>query len=136
MAAPATTAGGLLLVVVRASAWMIENLARTCEALCDPARLATIELLRNGPWRAGDLAAALQLTAPAMSRHLRVLRMSGLVESSLDDADARARVYRLRGVHISELRSWLDSVEQMWTRQLAAFTNYAQRTRGRPRRPR
>jgi DNA-binding transcriptional ArsR family regulator len=101
----------------------------TFSALADPSRRGVVDLLRRSPHRAGDLADALGLTRPAMSRHLRVLRQSGLIEPASDDADARARIYRLRPERFSALRRWLDDVEAMWTLELAAFKAHAERKR-------
>ena len=94
-------------------------LDRTLAALADPDRRRVIEVLRSGPRRAGELAEAIGLPAPAMSRHLRVLRQSGLVEESHREFDARVRIYALRREPIAELRSWLDATETLWTEQLA-----------------
>lgn len=88
-----------------------KRLDRTLAALADPARRSAVELLRKRPRRAGELAAALALSAPRMSQHLRVLRRSGLVEGGGLDEDARVRVYRLRPEGLSKLRHWLDGVE-------------------------
>lgn len=98
-----------------------EKLDQTLLALADPARRRVIELLRQRPRRAGDLAAALELVPPAMSRHLRVLRASGLVEEDSLPEDARVRVYRLRAEPFSDLRDWLDEVASFWSDQLDAF---------------
>ena len=80
---------------------------RTLAALADPERRRAIELLREGPRRAGDLAKAIGLPAPAMSRHLRVLRQSGLVEvgENHPEFDARVRIYSLRPGPMAELRT-------------------------------
>jgi DNA-binding transcriptional ArsR family regulator len=78
-------------------------------------------VLRSGALRAGDLARALDLPAPAMSRHLRVLRQSGLVAETHPEFDARVRIYALRPEPIAGLRAWLEETERMWTDQLAAF---------------
>ena len=56
----------------------------TFSALADPSRRGVIDLLRRKPRRAGELATELGLTAPAMSRHLRILRDTGLVERAFD----------------------------------------------------
>ena len=64
-------------------------------------------MLRERPRRAGELAAAVGLSAPAMSRHLRTLRASGLVEESHPELDARVRVYALRPGPMAELKAWL-----------------------------
>jgi DNA-binding transcriptional ArsR family regulator len=106
------------------------TLDRTFAALADPTRRAVVELLRADPHRAGDLAAAFAMSPPAMSRHLRVLRKTGLVEESELDHDARVRVYRLRRERFAELRDWLAEVEAFWTDQLDGFKAHAERTRG------
>jgi len=80
--------------------------------------------LRLGPRRAGELAADMGLRAPAMSRHLRVLRESGLVTESHPAFDARVRIYTLRPEPMTELKRWLEETEQLWTAQLAAFKQH------------
>jgi DNA-binding transcriptional ArsR family regulator len=103
----------------------------TFTALADPTRRGVIDLLRHEPRRAGDLADALGMSRPAMSRHLKVLRTSGLIEPTNDDGDLRARVYRLAPGPFSSLRDWLDEVEQFWAGQLGAFQAHVARTRGK-----
>lgn len=100
-------------------------------ALADEHRRGVVSLLREGPRRAGELADALDLPAPAMSKHLKVLRESGLIEPSFDDSDARAKVYRLKPERFGELRDWLDDVERFWSAQLGAFAKYAEKKRKR-----
>ena len=68
------------------------SLDRTLAALADPHRRAVIELLRERPRAAGDLARAVGLAPPAMSRHLRILRQGGMVEESHPEFDARVRI--------------------------------------------
>ena len=65
-----------------------------------------------------------------MSRHLRVLRASGLVEIEEEqiDQDARLRVYRLRPEPFVALQVWLDQVQAFWTEQLSAFKDHIERT--------
>jgi DNA-binding transcriptional ArsR family regulator len=109
------------------------RLDETLAALADPARRGVIDLLRRKPRRAGELAAALDMTPPAMSRHLRVLRKTGLVEERELDDDARVRVYRLRQEPFTALREWLDEVTAFWGDQLEAFKMHAERTRGKRR---
>jgi DNA-binding transcriptional ArsR family regulator len=101
-------------------------LDRTLAALADPARRRAIDLLRQGPRRAGDLAQAIGLPAPAMSRHLRVLRQSGLVEESHPEFDARVRIYSLRPGPMAELRDWLDETEALWAEQLSSFKKHVE----------
>lgn len=110
------------------------SLDATFAALSDPTRRAVIDLLRRGPRRAGELAESLDMSAPAMSRHLRVLRESGLVEEERVDEDARVRVLRLRAEPFDDLRGWLEEIEQFWAGQLASFRAHAERTRPRRRR--
>jgi DNA-binding transcriptional ArsR family regulator len=109
----------------------VSDLDRTFAALADPTRRGVIALLRKKPRRAGELAKSLSMSAPAMSRHLRVLRATGLVEEDHQDGDARVRLYRLRPGPFRGLRRWLDEVELFWADELGAFKQYAERTRGR-----
>ncbi len=90
-------------------------------ALADPHRRRVVELLRRGPRPAGEIARAVGLAPPAMSRHLRTLRRSGLVEEQSPDFDARVRVYSLRAEAMSELKRWLEETERLWAEQLVAF---------------
>jgi DNA-binding transcriptional ArsR family regulator len=103
----------------------------TFAALADPTRRRVVDLLRTGPRRAGELAVTAETSAPAMSRHLRVLRQSGLVEAEGVDDDARLRVYRLRPERFVALQAWLDQVEAFWSEQLGAFKAHTDRTRKR-----
>jgi DNA-binding transcriptional ArsR family regulator len=109
------------------------HLDRTFRALADPTRRGVIDLLRKKPRRAGELAAAFDMSPPAMSRHLRVLRKTGLVEEDGLDDDARVRVYRLCPAPFAALRDWLDEVETFWADQLDAFKVHAEaKKRNRP----
>jgi DNA-binding transcriptional ArsR family regulator len=110
------------------------DLDATFGALADPTRRGVVELLRKQPRRASDLADALDASRPAMSRHLRVLRTSGLVETTDDDAndaDARERIYRLRKAPFEQLRDWLEQTERFWGVQLDSFKAHVERTRGK-----
>jgi DNA-binding transcriptional ArsR family regulator len=95
-------------------------------ALADPTRRAVVQLLRQGPRRAGDLAAALELTPPGLSRHLRVLRHAGLIADDEPKDDARVRLYRLEPAGFAPLRDWIDELEAFWGDQLAAFKAHAE----------
>ena len=106
---------------------------RTFAALADPTRRGVVDLLRKGPRTAGDLAARLDASQPAMSRHLRVLRECGLVEGAGHEDDARLRVYSLRHAPFTALRRWLDDVEAFWAMELDAFKAHAEKTRGKRR---
>jgi DNA-binding transcriptional ArsR family regulator len=101
----------------------------TFAALSDPTRRTVVELLRTRPRRAGELSEALAMSAPAMSRHLRVLRKSGLIEEEHAGEDARVRTYRLRQEPFSAARRWLEEVEEFWSQELLAFKQHAEGTR-------
>lgn len=103
----------------------------TFEALADPTRRGVIDLLRVEPRRASEIADALGMSRPAMSRHLRVLSERGLIETVADGADARAKIFRLRPEPFTEIRDWLEHIEEFWTTQLAAFKTHAENKRDR-----
>jgi DNA-binding transcriptional ArsR family regulator len=107
------------------------DLDETFSALADPTRRRVIELLKERPLRAGELAAATDQSPPAMSRHLRVLRTCGLVEEERVSEDARVRLYSLRREPFRDLHSWLERVESFWSDQLDAFKAHAERSRRR-----
>lgn len=109
---------------------MVSILDETLGALAEPTRRRVVDLLRERPRRAGEIADALGMSGPATSRHLRVLRRGGLIEEVRVDDDARVRVYRLRPEPFGALRAWLDQVEAFWADQLGAFKAHAERTRG------
>jgi DNA-binding transcriptional ArsR family regulator len=98
-----------------------EEIDAILAALADPHRRKVVDVLRQGPRPAGEIARAVGLAPPAMSRHLRTLRRSGLIEESHPDFDARLRVYALRVDKMAELKRWLEETERMWAEQLAAF---------------
>lgn len=106
---------------------MSAALDRTLSALADPHRRRTIELLRERPRPAGELAREVGLSAPAMSRHLKTLRESGLVEESHPPFDARLRVYALKREPVADLIAWLEETERMWSEQLLAFKTHLER---------
>ena len=108
----------------------MNDLDRVLSALADPTRRGVIERLREGPRRAGELASRFTMSAPAMSRHLRILRRSGLVQEDHGGEDARVRLYRLERRPFKALRRWLDDTEAFWSKELAAFKEHAERTRG------
>lgn len=106
---------------------MSAALDRSFAALADPSRRRAIELLGQRPHSAGELAAALGLAPPAMSRHLRALKESGLVEDGHPAFDARVRIYSLKDGATEEMRRWLAETEARWTHQLAAFKRHVER---------
>lgn len=76
-------------------------------ALSDPTRRAIIERLANGPMTVGDLSAPFSVSAPAISRHLKVLEAAGMVTRTVD---RQWRVCTLQVRSLQDARRWLDSV--------------------------
>ena len=103
-----------------------KRLDTTLSALADPTRRRVVDLLRVRPRRAGELVAAFDVSAPAISRHLRLLRSGGLIEELRDPADGRGRVYQLRPDRFEELAGWLREVEEFWTDQLDSFRDHVE----------
>jgi DNA-binding transcriptional ArsR family regulator len=85
------------------------------KALADPTRRAIFERLRFGPASVGDVAAALPVSRPAVSQHLKALKLAGLV---IDHAEGTRRVYHIDPHGLGELRRWLDG---FWEDALQAF---------------
>jgi DNA-binding transcriptional ArsR family regulator len=104
------------------------DLNRTLVALADPHRQRIVELLGHQPRRAGELAAAVGLQPPALSRHLRILKQSGLVEEAHPEFDARVRIFTLRPAPMARLRGWLEQTERLWSDQLTALKDHLERT--------
>jgi DNA-binding transcriptional ArsR family regulator len=98
----------LIIVYVRHSGDVTAG--TVIEALADPVRRQVVTLLSGGPRRAGEIAAEIGMSAPAISRHLRVLLEALVIEDERLDADARARVFRLRPQSITVARAWLDEI--------------------------
>lgn len=100
---------------------------RVLHALAEPTRLGVVALLSTGPRRAGELAAAQGLTAPAMSKHLRVLLRAGVVADERLPDDARARLFRLRPESVVALRAWLDQLQAHWDEQLQSYQRHVEK---------
>ncbi|SAL03517.1 ArsR/SmtB family transcription factor [Caballeronia ptereochthonis] len=106
---------------------MSASVDRILAALADPHRRRAVELLGERPRRAGELASALDLPAPALSRHLRLLKASGLVEERHPEFDARVRIYALKDGAMADLKQWVARTETMWTAQLSAFKAHVEK---------
>jgi DNA-binding transcriptional ArsR family regulator len=98
-------------------------------ALADPARREVVQLLGRAPRRAGELAAAVGMSAPAMSRHLKVLLQAGIVADERTAQDARLRYFRLRPQSVVALQAWLDQLQAHWDEQLASFKHHVEAIR-------
>src|SRR5262245_8022605 len=103
------------------------DLAELMQAIGEPTRLHVVQTLSRGPRRAGELAAEADVSAPAMSKHLRVLLDAGVVADERLPEDARARVFRLRPESIVGLRAWLDQLQAHWDEQLTSFKRHVER---------
>jgi len=97
------------------------DLDRLFAALADPRRRRVVELLRDGPRRAGDLAEASQTSAPVMSRHLRVLMSAGLIDDERSPVDARVRLFFLRHEALADMQSWLADETRLSAEDLELF---------------
>ncbi len=84
-------------------------------ALADPTRRRIIESLADGESAFGDLADQFDMSRPAVSQHLKVLREAGLVRVR---KDAQRRIYRLNAEGLDELGEWLESVRRFWGARL------------------
>jgi DNA-binding transcriptional ArsR family regulator len=96
--------------------------AHPLDALGDPRRRELLQLLGNGGRAVGELAAQLPISRPAVSRHLRVLKESGLV---VERAEGTRRIYELAGDGADAVRDYLASV---WGEAAARFTLIAENT--------
>jgi DNA-binding transcriptional ArsR family regulator len=103
------------------------ELDRTLAALADPHRRQIVELLRDRPRRAGEIAEAVGLNPPALSRHLKTLKTTGLIEEAHPAFDARVRIYTWRPQPMADLKAWLEQTEQLWAAQLLAFKAHVEK---------
>ena len=85
------------------------------EALADPTRRQIIEMLCERERSAGELVESFTISQPAISRHLRVLRESGLAQYR---GDAQRRIYSLNPTPLSEINRWLDRYRSLWPHRL------------------
>jgi DNA-binding transcriptional ArsR family regulator len=87
----------------------------TFEVIAEPRRRRILDLLREGPRPVGELVRETGLSQPNTSRHLRVLREAGLVESR---PDGQRRLYELRPERLVEIERWLAPYRRIWRRSL------------------
>ena len=96
-------------------------------AIADPSRREMLDILSKGERPAGDLVKAFpDLTQPAVSRHLRVLREAGLVDVR---PRAQLRIYAIRPEPLRELDHWISGYRQFWQQKLDALAQHLDRTR-------
>src|SRR5262245_44648720 len=95
-------------------------------ALADPTRRAVFERLGSGPRAVGEIAGDMPVSRPAVSQHLKVLKLAGLVS---DRAEGTRRVYYIDPNGLGALRRWLDG---FWNQALAAFEAEVERSPDSP----
>lgn len=100
----------------------------TMSALAEPNRLHIVDLLRDGPLTVGEIAERLELRQPQVSKHLRVLSESGLVEVH---PSANRRIYKLRPQPFLELDDWLESFRRMWEERFDRLDDYLRELQGK-----
>jgi DNA-binding transcriptional ArsR family regulator len=96
----------------------------TFELLAEPTRRRILDLLRDGERPVGELVERLKMSQPAVSKHLRVLRESGLVDVRVD---AQRRLYRLRPEPLREVDAWIEPYRQLWVDRLDRLDRHLQR---------
>src|SRR5262245_2917708 len=95
-------------------------------AIADPVRRDILMLLRDRVMSAGDISDCFDISRPAVSRHLRVLRECGLV---VDKVRGRERLYQLDIAPLAELEAWLAELHNRWSGPLDALETEVYRTR-------
>jgi DNA-binding transcriptional ArsR family regulator len=94
------------------------------EIIAEPNRRAILSLLVGSQHSVGEIERRLRMTQPTVSKHLRVLRDAGFVESTVD---AQRRLYRLKPEPFQELDAWLDQFRRFWSAQVDALERYLDR---------
>jgi DNA-binding transcriptional ArsR family regulator len=112
------------------------------EIIAEPNRRAILSLLASSQQSVGEIERQLRMPQPSVSKHLRVLREAGFVESTVD---AQRRLYRLKPEPFQEVDAWLDRFRRFWSRHVDALERHLDRmeqsaptkskTKRRPRGP-
>jgi len=90
-------------------------------AVADPTRRAILDRLRGGGIAVADLAEGFDMTRPAVSKHLRVLREARLVR---EERDGRKRVYRLTPGPLRDVSQWIESYRSFWSANLLSLKRH------------
>jgi DNA-binding transcriptional ArsR family regulator len=94
------------------------------EIIAEPNRRAILALLTSSEQSVGEIERQLRMSQPAVSKHLRVLRDAGFVESTVD---AQRRLYRLKSGPFQELEAWLEQFRRFWSRHIDALERHLDR---------
>ena len=102
----------------------IRRMESTFAIIAEPSRRAILSLLASSERSVGDIEEKLSLPQPSVSKHLRVLREAGFVESTVD---AQRRVYRLRPEPLQEVDAWLAPFRRFWSVHIDALERHLDR---------
>jgi DNA-binding transcriptional ArsR family regulator len=94
------------------------------EIIAEPNRRAILSLLASSEQSVGEIERQLRMSQPTVSKHLRVLREAGFVESTVD---AQRRLYRLKPEPLQELDDWLVPFRRFWSAHLDALERHLDR---------
>jgi DNA-binding transcriptional ArsR family regulator len=94
------------------------------EIIAEPNRRAILSLLVSSEQSVGEIERQLRMTQPTVSKHLRVLREAGFVESTVD---AQRRLYRLKPEPFEELDAWLTQFRRFWSAHVDALERHLDR---------
>ena len=100
-------------------------MASVFEIIAEPTRRAILGLLVLAQQSPGDIERQLHLPQPTVSKHLRVLREAGFVESTVD---AQRRIYRLKPGPLQEIDEWLSPFRRLWAPHIDALEKFLDRT--------
>ena len=103
----------------------------TFATIAEPNRRAILSLLAGSERSVGEIEEQLQLPQPSVSKHLRVLREAGFVESRVD---AQRRLYRIRPEPLMEVDAWLAPFRRFWSVHVDALERHLDRMNPVPRR--
>jgi DNA-binding transcriptional ArsR family regulator len=101
----------------------------TFSIIAEPSRRAILSLLASAEQSVGDIESQLDLSQPSVSKHLRVLREAGFVESRVD---AQRRLYRIRPEPLMEIDAWLAPFRRYWSQRLDALERHLDRMNQSP----
>jgi DNA-binding transcriptional ArsR family regulator len=99
--------------------------------IAEPSRRAILSLLASAERSVGDIEEQLRMPQPSVSKHLRILREAGFVESRVD---AQRRLYRIRAEPLMEVDAWLAPFRRFWSVHLDALERHLDRMDQAPRR--
>ena len=102
----------------------IKSVESVFEVIAEPNRRAILSLLVSSQQSVGEIEHQLGMPQPTVSKHLRVLREAGFVESSVD---AQRRLYRLKPEPLQELDAWLDPFLRFWSAHVDALERHLDR---------